>query len=59
MSQKQQAKFFLSPRARDALALNKKLNGTSYSIAVEQLIEEVLIPELREQAPELPLEGDG
>lgn len=52
---KVQVKLFLTPEAHDALKKHKELTGEAMSMAVENLIQEVLIPELRRMAPELDL----
>ena len=56
---KGQVKLFLTPGAHDALKKHKELTGEAMSTAVEDLIQEVLIPELRRMAPELDLEPKG
>ena len=52
---KQQAKLFLTPFAHDALRKYKEHTGEPMSTTVENLIREVLIPEMRRDAPELDL----
>ena len=54
---KKQAKFFITPAAHETLRKYADIKGKSMSVVVEELIEEVLELELKELAPELPLEG--
>lgn len=56
---KGQVKLFLTPKAHDALKKHKELTGEAMSTAVEDLIQEVLIPELRRKAPELDFGDQG
>ena len=48
-----QVKLFLTPKAHDTLKKGKELTGESMSVQVENVIDEVLRPELLDLQPDL------
>lgn len=48
-----QVKLFLTPKAHEILKKGKELTGDSMSVQVEEVIAQVIEPELKELQPDL------